>query len=107
MPRTSGSTSPIIPATPGTPGSTPVALARDADTLQVDESIQLTAIVPPTPSGPAPASWSSSDTTVAIVTQTGVIFALKSGTTIVTDREFVPPRLSVTVSVAVKVPVVV
>ena len=39
-------TSPITPTTPVAPGSTPVALARDADTLQVDESIQLTAIVP-------------------------------------------------------------
>ena len=78
------STAPGAPTTPSAPGSTPVALARRADTLQVDESIQLTAIVPPTPGSAAPTVWTSSDTNVAIVTQTGVVFAIKSGTTIVT-----------------------
>ena len=63
-------TAPNGPTTPTTPGSTPVALARKADTLQVDESIQLTAIVPPTPGTPAQVVWASSDTSVAVVTQT-------------------------------------
>ena len=77
------STAPGAPTTPSAPGSSPVALARKADTLQVDESIQLTAIIAPTPGSTAPIVWASSDTDVAIVTQTGVVFAIKSGRTIV------------------------
>src|SRR3954469_18097464 len=77
------STAPGTPGTATTPGSTPIALARKADTLQDDESIQLTAIVPPTLGNAALAVWTSSDTNVAIVTQTGEVFAIKSGTTTV------------------------
>src|SRR5690349_9094278 len=70
----------------GTHGSTgPVALTRKADTVSVDESVQLSAIIPSAPGSMAPSvSWSSSDPNVAIVTQNGVLFALKSGRTIVT-----------------------
>ena len=66
-------------------GSSQIALARDADTMSVDQSVQLTAIVPPTPGAIAPViSWASSDPSVAIVTKTGVLFGLKSGHTTIT-----------------------
>ena len=70
----------------GTHGSTgPLALTRKADTVSVDQSVQLSAIIPSAPGSIAPSvSWSSSDPNVAIVTQNGVLFALKSGRTIVT-----------------------
>src|SRR5689334_9853305 len=71
----------------GTEGGNPgqLALTRQADTVDVDQSIQLTAIVPSAPGSVASSvSWASSDPNVAIVTQNGVIFALKSGRTIVT-----------------------
>ncbi|MBW8770388.1 MAG: Ig-like domain-containing protein [Gemmatimonadetes bacterium] len=62
-----------------------VALSRKADTVDVDQSVQLSAIMPSAPGSVAPSvSWSSSDPNVAIVTQNGVLFALKSGRTIVT-----------------------
>jgi uncharacterized protein YjdB len=65
--------------------SSQVALTRKADTVEVDESVQLSAIIPSAPGSVAPSvAWSSSDPNVAIVTQNGVIFALKSGRTIVT-----------------------
>jgi uncharacterized protein YjdB len=65
--------------------SSQVALTRKADTVDVDESVQLSAIIPSAPGSVAPSvAWSSSDPNVAIVTQNGVIFALKSGRTIVT-----------------------
>src|SRR5258705_1743968 len=65
-------------------GSSQVALTRAADTVAVDESVQLSAIIPSAPGTVAPTvSWSSSDPSVAIVTQNGVLFALKSGRTTV------------------------
>ena len=66
-------------------GSSQIALAREADTMSVDQSVQLTAIVPPTPGVVAPViTWSSSDNSVALVTKTGVLFGLKSGHTTIT-----------------------
>jgi uncharacterized protein YjdB len=66
-------------------GSSQIALAREADTMSVDQSVQLTAIVPPAPGTVAPViTWSSSDNSVAIVTKTGVLFGLKSGHTTIT-----------------------
>ncbi|HWI15585.1 MAG TPA: Ig-like domain-containing protein, partial [Burkholderiales bacterium] len=60
-------------------GSTQIALTHKADTLSVDQTLQLMAIVPPAPGTITPAiTWTSSDTTVAIVTRTGVLFGLKS-----------------------------
>jgi uncharacterized protein YjdB len=77
-----GVTSPTIPPTTG---PSPLALARAADTLAVDESLQLSAIIPPLPGAASPSiSWASSDENVAIVTPNGVLFALKSGKTTVT-----------------------
>lgn len=57
-----------------------VALLRSADTLLVDRSLRLTAIVPASSSNFVLPVWSSSDTTVAVVTQGGLVFALRSGT---------------------------
>ncbi|MFL5620521.1 MAG: Ig-like domain-containing protein [Gemmatimonadaceae bacterium] len=66
-------------------GSTQIALAHKADTISVDQSVQLTAIVPPSPGTTAPEiTWTSSDNSVAIVTKTGVLFGLKSGHTTIT-----------------------
>ena len=66
-------------------GSTQIALSRKADTLSVDQSIQLNAIVPPAPGTIAPQiTWTSSDNSVAIVTKTGVLFGLKSGRATIT-----------------------
>jgi uncharacterized protein YjdB len=66
-------------------GSTQIALTRKADTLTVDQALQLKAIVPPAPGTIAPAiTWTSSDTSVAIVTQHGALFGLKSGKVTVT-----------------------
>ena len=66
-------------------GSTQIALTRRADTLTVDQSLQLRAILPPTPGTIAPAiTWASSDTSVAYVTQSGVLFGLKTGKTTIT-----------------------
>ena len=49
-------------------GSSQIALAKKADTISVDQSVQLTAIVPPAPGTTAPViSWASSDNSVAIV----------------------------------------
>jgi uncharacterized protein YjdB len=62
----------------------PLALSRTADTLAVDESLQLSAIVPLLPGSPPPITWSSSDENVAIVTRSGVIYAIKSGKTVIT-----------------------
>ncbi|PYP78188.1 MAG: hypothetical protein DMD35_12065 [Gemmatimonadetes bacterium] len=63
-------------------GSAQIALSRKFDTLSVDQSVQLTAIVPPAPGAAAPpVSWASSDTSVAIVGKTGVLFARKPGRT--------------------------
>ena len=70
----------------GTHGATSsqVSLTRKADTVDVDESVQLSAIIPSAPGGVAPTvAWASSDPNVAIVTQNGVLFALKSGRTII------------------------
>src|SRR3954464_12604906 len=68
------------------PTTTPSALAltRVSDTLTVDESLQLNAIVPILPGSPPPITWASSDENVAIVTRSGVLFAIKSGKTVVT-----------------------
>jgi hypothetical protein len=66
-------------------GSTQIALTRKADTLTVDQALQLRAILPPAPGTIAPAiTWASSDTSVAFVTQSGVLFGLKTGKTTVT-----------------------
>ena len=76
----SDSSAPVeIPHDPIT-GSSQIALAKSADTISVDQSVQLTAIVPPAPGTTAPViSWSSSDNGVAMVTHSGVLFGLKSG----------------------------
>src|SRR6478736_1589291 len=101
-----------------------VALTRKADTVDVDQSVQLSAIIPSAPGSVAPSvSWASSDPSVAIVTQNGVLFALKSGRTIVTatargqsdattvtvrpsvrDVEFQSDSLAISVSQSVKLP---
>jgi parallel beta-helix repeat protein len=67
-------------STGSAPGSSQLALTRKADTLSVDQSLKLVPIIPAT-AGIATSSlaWSSSDTTVAIVTQAGLVFGLKSG----------------------------
>jgi uncharacterized protein YjdB len=81
----SDSSAPVeIPHEPIT-GSSQIALSKHADTISVDQSVQLTAIVPPTPGTSAPTiDWSSSDNSVAIVTKSGVLFGLKSGRTTIT-----------------------
>ena len=104
--------------------SSQVALTRKADTVDVDQSVQLSAIIPSAPGSVAPSvSWASSDPSVAIVTQNGVLFALKSGRTIVTatargqsdattvtvrpsvrDVEFQSDSLAISVSQSVKLP---
>ena len=62
-----------------------IALSRKGDTVTVDQSLQLTAIVPTVPGSVVPTiTWASSDTTVAFVTKHGVLFALKSGRTTIT-----------------------
>src|SRR6476620_2415229 len=110
----------------GTHGATSgqVALTRKADTVDVDQSVQLSAIIPSAPGSVAPGvAWASSDPSVAIVTQNGVLFALKSGRTIVTatargqsdattvtvrpsvrDVEFQSDSLAISVSQSVKLP---
>jgi uncharacterized protein YjdB len=61
-------------------GSSQIALAKKNDTISVDQTVQLTAIVPPTPGATAPTiTWSSSDNSVAMVTKSGMLFGLKSG----------------------------
>ena len=70
---------------PDATGSTQIALTRKADTLTVDQALQLKAILPPAPGTIAPAiTWTSSDTSVAIVTQHGALFGLKSGKVTIT-----------------------
>jgi uncharacterized protein YjdB len=108
----------------GTTSSTQIALTRTADTMTVDQSLQLTAIVPPAPGTVAPViTWASSDTNVAIVTKTGVLFGLKSGRTTITatargysdatvvtvkpgirDVDFDSDSLSITLAETVKIP---
>ena len=82
----SDSSAPVEPLSgPHPTGSTQIALTRKADTLTVDQSLQLRAILPPTPGTIAPSiTWTSSDTSVAFVTQSGVLFGLKSGKTTIT-----------------------
>src|SRR6478752_5804451 len=104
--------------------SSQVALTRKADTVDVDQSVQLSAIIPSAPGSVAPSvSWASSDPSVAIVTQNGVLFGLKSGRTIVTvtsrgqsdattvtvrpsvrDVEFDTDSLAISVAQQVKLP---
>ena len=62
------------------PGVSQIALSRKADTMLVDQTIRLVAISPATPGKPASASpvWSSSDTSVAVVMQNGLVFAPQS-----------------------------
>jgi hypothetical protein len=81
-----GEKAPSAPISEGSSaGSAQIALTRRADTVAVDGSIQLSAVIPPAPGTVTPSvSWSSSDPNVAIVTQNGVVFALKSGRTTVT-----------------------
>ena len=81
----SDSSAPVeIPHEPIT-GSSQIALAKSSDTISVDQSVQLTAIVPPAPGSTTPViSWSSSDNSVAMVTHNGVLFGLKSGHTTIT-----------------------
>jgi uncharacterized protein YjdB len=110
-------------STPGT-GAVQVALTRKADTISVDQSLQLTAIIPPIPGSVAPTTvWTSSDSNVAIVTQTGVLFALRSGRTTITvttrgysdattvtvkpsirDVEFDADSFAISLSESVKIP---
>ncbi|HTK49203.1 MAG TPA: Ig-like domain-containing protein [Gemmatimonadaceae bacterium] len=76
-----------------------IALLRRFDTLAVDQSVQLTAIVPALPGAIAPSvHWASSDTNVAVVTRNGVLFALKSGrATVTASAQGVSDATSVTV----------
>jgi uncharacterized protein YjdB len=110
---------------PITSGSTQIALTHKADTLSVDQSVQLMAIVPPAPGTISPAiTWASSDTSVAIVTRTGVLFGLKSGRVTITvttrgysdatsvmvqpgirDIDFGSDSLAISLSQSVKIPV--
>ena len=105
-------------------GSTQIALTRKADTMNVDQSIQLNAIVPPAPGTIAPQiNWTSSDNSVAFVTKTGVLFGLKTGratitatasgysdATVVTvnpgirDIDFDSDSLSISLAQSVKIP---
>jgi parallel beta-helix repeat protein len=72
------------------PGGSQIALTRKADTMLVDQTIRLVAVSPAAPGKTASASpvWSSSDTSVAVVMQNGLVFALKSGSAVisVTDQ---------------------
>ena len=80
-----GEKAPSAPISGSSGAGSQIALTRRADTVAVDESVQLSAIIPPDPGTVTPSvSWSSSDPNVAIVTQNGVLFALKSGRTTVT-----------------------
>jgi uncharacterized protein YjdB len=110
---------------PGHTGSTQIALTRKADTMTVEQSLQLNAVVPPAPGTIAPQiSWTSSDNSVAFVTKTGVLFGLKSGratitatsggysaATVVTvkagirDIDFESDSLSISLAQSVKIPV--
>jgi uncharacterized protein YjdB len=110
---------------PHTAGSTQIALTRKADTMTVEGSLQLNAVVPPAPGVIAPQiSWTSSDASVAFVTKTGVLFGLKSGratitatsggysaATVVTvkagirDIDFESDSLSISLAQSVKIPV--
>jgi uncharacterized protein YjdB len=89
---------PIAAGTTGSP-SAQIALLRRFDTLSVDQSMQLTAIVPALPGSVAPSvRWQSSDTNVAVVTRNGVLFALKSGrATVTASMEGTSDATSVTV----------
>jgi uncharacterized protein YjdB len=67
------------------PATSQVALTKQADTLVVDDWVQLHALIPAAPGTVAPTvTWSSSDPSVGIVAQNGVLFALKSGGTTIT-----------------------
>jgi uncharacterized protein YjdB len=80
-----GEKAPTAPIIGNGASSSEVSLTKRADTVAVDDAVQLKAIVPVAPGTVAPSvSWSSSDPSVAIVTQNGVLFALKSGRTTVT-----------------------
>jgi uncharacterized protein YjdB len=75
----------IASSDPSNLGSTQVqmALSRSADTVLVDQRLRLTAIIPAgfnVVGGPV---WSSSDSNVAVVTNDGMVFALKSGRVVV------------------------
>ncbi|MEO6528285.1 MAG: Ig-like domain-containing protein [Gemmatimonadaceae bacterium] len=73
------------PTTPTVPVPSPIALSRSADTLTVDQSLQLSAILPSVSgASSSPTTWTSSDPTIAIVTQAGVVYALRSGKSTVT-----------------------
>jgi uncharacterized protein YjdB len=70
----------------GIAGASQIALTRSADTLLVDQSLRLVAVIPPNPGGavgPGPV-WTSSDSSVAAVTQAGLVFALRSGNAVIT-----------------------
>src|SRR5947208_1421324 len=69
--------------TGSTPGSSSLTLSSTTDTLLVDQSLALTAVVPGNAATAAPV-WGSSDATVATVSQSGLVLALKSGRTTVT-----------------------
>ena len=70
---------------PGHTGAAQIALTRKADTMGVDQSIQLNAIVPAVPGAVTPqVTWASSDDRIAFVTKTGVLFGLKSGRATIT-----------------------
>jgi len=67
-------------------GTSPIALSSKVDTILVDQSLRLTATIAASlgnASAPAPV-WTSSNPTVATVSQDGLVFALKSGVTSVT-----------------------
>src|SRR4029079_1444334 len=67
---------------PAAAGASQVALTKQADGIVVDDWVQLHALIPAAPGTVAPTvTWSSSDPSVGIVAQNGVLFALKSGKT--------------------------
>lgn len=70
----------------GGSASAPVSLSRKSDTLQVDQSLKLSTVLPLASGGASAGApvWTSSDSSVASVTQDGTVFALKSGSATVT-----------------------
>lgn len=78
-----------------------IQLSQTAATVKPDETLQLTATVTPDDALNKELTWSSSDESVAIVTQDGFVLALAEGETIITAKTTDGSNLSV--SCALKV----
>lgn len=63
---------------------TGVTLNKTEDSLYIGESLQLTAVVAPADATDKTCTWTSSDESVASVSETGLVTALKTGEAIVT-----------------------